>query len=164
MLRLRHTAAAIALLGLAGCGVQANLDAAKLEATIAAVPATATSPAIPAHTDPVVALRAFSINDLNVAQADAVAHQDQAAMTCYPALISTIRNLPSVAAIKIEGAFSAFQAARDVANGVKSAQGGLPQAINIACAPLILDAQQTILQLAVKVGAGAGIPGLGLLP
>lgn len=124
-------------------------------------PATSSGPAAPVVTtshDPVAMLKAFTITDLEAAQADATSHADTIAATCYAELVTTVQNLPSAGLPKPKGAFSAFQEARDVANGVKRLQGGLPQSLNVACAPLVLDASQTVLMLGARVGVAAAVP------
>ena len=150
------------LLLASGCAVRQNLETSIAEVKASA--AVSTPGSTPSTADPVEVLRQFTINDLSDAKADADSHADKIASMCYAELIVTVRSLPNPTPQKIMGAFSAFQAGRDVVNGVKSLQSGLPQALNIACAPLVLDAQNTVLMLARKVGIVAGVPGLGLIP
>lgn len=109
------------------------------------------------------ALQQFTVTDLQAALADATAHNDTVAATCYTALIPAVQNLPSLLpAARPKGGFSAFQAARDGINGLTGLPGQL-KALNVPCAPLVLDAETTIVGLGAKVGlgvvgAGAALP------
>lgn len=95
-------------------------------------------------------LAKFTVADLQAADADAVANNDAVAHACYPALEQFVQSLPTSGGT-VAGAFSAFQKTRDLANGVKA---GLPTYLKIGCAPLVMDEQQLINQLAL-IGAGA---------
>ena len=116
-----------------------------------------------AQQNPLVVLQRFTVQDLQAALADAQAQTppDTVAANCYTAMIpfvqSQVQNpLPSGA-----GAFQALQKARDakayLAN-IQSPTGPLA-GLNIACAPLILDVQNTLLTLGVSVGVIANPAG-----
>jgi hypothetical protein len=109
-----------------------------------------------AQQNPLVVLQRFTVADLQAALADAQAQTppDTVAVNCYTALIpfvqSQVQNpLPSGA-----GAFQALQKARDakayLAN-IQSPTGPLA-GLNTACAPLVLDVQNTLVTLGVSVG------------
>jgi hypothetical protein len=109
-----------------------------------------------AQQNPLLVLQQFTVADLQAALADAQAQTppDTAAVTCYTALIpfvqSQVQNpLPTGA-----GVFQALQKARDakayLAN-IQSPTGPLA-GLNIACAPLVLDVQNTLVTLGVSVG------------
>lgn len=98
----------------------------------------------------------FSIADLQAADADAVAHNDQLAHACYPALIRFVTELqgndPNAT---VKGAFGAFQRARDLRMGVQS---GLPIYLKLGCAPLVQDETLLLFKLGL-IGAGAAVVG-----
>jgi hypothetical protein len=94
--------------------------------------------------------------DITAALADATAHQDKAAMQCYPVLLEVIASLPSAlpAVSEPKGVVSLYQAARDISKAVQ-AQGGpgqsaIAQKINLGCAALFNDTQGDILRLGLK--------------
>lgn len=94
--------------------------------------------------------------DLTAALADATAHNDQAAMQCYPVLMKVVASLPAVApASQPAGVVSAFQAARDLVKTVQAqtdaGQGSVVQAVNLGCAALFNDAQGDVLRLLNKI-------------
>ena len=116
----------------------------------------------PTSTDPLASLKSFTVADLQSALSDAQAQTppDQTAANCYQALIPLVQSqstnpLPSTA-----GAFSAFQKARDVGSLV---QAGIPAGLNIACAPLVLDTQQTLAKLGI-IAAGGAVAAGGIIP
>src|SRR5580693_6403063 len=99
----RRLAPAVLALVLAGCGTN--------PAGTASNPATGVTPATLQ-----AAVQKLTAADLQAADADAKAHNDTVAGTCYEALIPLVQNqaslLPGAAP---QGAVSAFQAARDIA-------------------------------------------------
>ncbi len=108
------------------------------------------------QSNPFAALDQIIIDDLVAANEDAKAHQDMMASTCYEALIPVVQQRQAVRGAsggKI-GAFVLFQHARDVRRAVSA---GIPDNISSACAPLVLDAERTLLML-------GGMVGLKLLP
>lgn len=102
-------------------------------------------------TSPVAALQQFTLTDAQNALADAQANHDTVAANCYVALAAAIKAQAPATAVPVSGVLSAFQKLRDLQQGV---QVGLP-ALNIPCAPLVLDTQQTLLKLGLGVGAAA---------
>jgi hypothetical protein len=139
----RHWLAAASLLLLAGCG-GAN------PAGTAATPATGVTPATIQAT-----VQQLTVADLQAADADAKAHGDTVASTCYEALIPVVQSQASLLpASSPQGVVSAFQAARDIANGVQSVPGVL-KGLNVPCAPLVLDAEQTLIQLRLQIAPAA---------
>lgn len=117
-------------------------------------------------TNPLATLQTFTVTDLQAALADAQAHNDTVAATCYAALIPAVQSVPSLLPTATpKGGFSAFQAARDAVSGVQTTLPNGIRALNVPCAPLLVDATQTIVGIAAKVGitaagASVGIPSL----
>lgn len=139
-------------LGLAlGLALGANAQG-KLGTVVGAkTPVKSTAPA-PA---PGSALELFTVKDLTAALADAQTSGDTLAANCYTALIPAVQNPGLSITPKGLGAFQAFQKARDIN---RLANAGVPDGLKIACGPLVLDAQTTIVLLAAKVGIA--VPGL----
>lgn len=131
-----------------------------------------------AQANPLAVVQGFTVADLQAALVDANGQNppDQAAANCYSALIPLVQSgvaNPFPAGL---GAFQLLQKARDAKAALANLQSpsGPLTAINIACAPLVLDAQNTLIQLGIVGGVvaatgGAGItlpallPGLGSL-
>ncbi len=125
------------------------------------------TPGATPQSDPIKALQAFTVEDLQAALADASAQTppDTTAATCYAALIPVVQTNVKNPLPAGVGGFQAFQKARDLianANEVKANLTG--GALNTACAPLVLSAQNTILMLATKVGVGIAMPSIPGLP
>lgn len=146
-MRTRHLLAPAFALALAAC---------------AQIPVAPAAGGTSASTDPLASLKAFTVTDLQSALADAQAQTppDQVAANCYQALIPLVQSqstnpLPSAA-----GAFSAFQKGRDVGT---IAQAGIPAGLNIACAPLVIDTQQTLAKLGI-IAAGGAVAAGGVIP
>jgi hypothetical protein len=128
-------------------------------------PAPKVTPA-QAQANPLAVLQTFTVGDLQTALADAQAQTppDTTSALCYTALIPIVAagvNNPLPAGL---GVFQALQKARDakalLAN-IQSPNGPLA-ALNIACAPLVLDAQNTLIQLGIVAGTVAATGGLAL--
>lgn len=108
--------------------------------------------------NPLLLLETFTESDLTQAIADANAQNppDVAASTCYNALLKTIKTLSVPTATEGQvGAFTALQKARDAkafALNLLSPTGPMAE-LNTACAPLVIDAQNTLLMLGVTAGA-----------
>lgn len=118
-----------------------------------------------ATTNPIAVLQAFTTADLQAALADATANQDTLSVTCYNALIPLVSSNVSPLSPP-SGAFSAFQKARDLKTllaNLQSSNGPLAS-LNVACAPLILDTQNTLLGLGIIGGAIAGKIAIPVLP
>ena len=131
-------AALLACLLLAGCSVpQSN---ANLNASLAK-------------------LAAVTIADLNAAAADAGSHGDVLAAACYPALANWVMTMQQQSGQPTApvGAFSAFQASRDI---LKSGMGGIPASIKLGCGGLYLDVQGDVMSfvaLLARISAGGGV-------
>lgn len=101
------------------------------------------------------ALQKFTVADLQAADADAKAHGDTIASTCYEALIPAVQsqtaNLPAALPA---GLFTAFQEGRDGIDAIEDVPAGL-KGLNVACGPLVLDAEQTVVALGLKVAPAA---------
>jgi hypothetical protein len=155
-------AGAVAL-GLAAC---AGPAAPSVPSAPNAPNAPATGPA--AGSDPLNGLAGFVTTDLGNALAIAQANNDAAGAQCYKYLIPQVaaaqQQLGALAPDKVSGGFSAFEAGRVAVTNIKGFVGGVPQGLNLACAPLVLDAGNTLVGLAAKVGLTIALPAAGLVP
>lgn len=138
----------------------------------AAVQKAATSPANPkaltitqAQQNPVALLQTFTVNDLDAALADAQGQTppDTTAANCYQALLPIVQSNVVNPLPAGPGAFQAIQKIRDAKALLANLQSptGPLAALNTACAPLILDAQTTLLQLGITTGAVAATVSTG---
>jgi hypothetical protein len=156
-------AAVRCLLPLAAAGALA----ATLSACAGPAATTAPQPAA-AATGPLQAVAGFVTADLQNALTIAKANNDTAGAQCYQYLIPEVaaaqQQLGSLAPNTISGGFSAFEAGRVATNAVKGFVNGVPQDLNLACAPLALDAGNTLVALAAKIGIAIALPAGGLLP
>lgn len=117
-----------------------------------------------AQQNPASVLQAFTLADLQAALADAQAQTppDIIAANCYQALIVVVQS-PAINPLPSgPGAFQLFQKARDIKNVVAALQSnqGPLTALNVACAPLVIDVQATLIRLGVIGGAIVGTGGL----
>ena len=170
----------------AGTPVQAAAARAAIhtpKALARAYVATTAAPKAAASTssDPIAVVQQFTVADLQNALADAATPlspvpagctagllltatgaacvTDPTAAACYTALIPYVQaNAVNPLPTKL-GAFLAFQKARDLKTLINQ---GIPAGINNACAPLVLDAANTIVGLAAKIGMGAVVGGINL--
>ena len=116
-----------------------------------------------AQQNPLIVVRQFTIADLQAALADAQAQTppDIVAVNCYTALIPFVQSQAQNPLPAGAGVFQALQKARDakayLAN-IQSPTGPLAS-LNIACAPLVLDVQNTLVTLGVSVGVIANPAG-----
>lgn len=126
-----------------------------------------------AMANPLTVLQTFTADDLNAALADAKANNDTAAVNCYSALLPIVQSGVANPLPTGLGGFRLLQKARDAKTllaNLQSPNGPLAQ-LNIACAPVIIDAQNTMIQLGIlgggvlAVGAtgGVALPGLSAL-
>jgi hypothetical protein len=119
-------------------------------------------------TAPLDGLASFVTTDLQNALLMAQANNDAAAAQCYKYLIPQVaaaqRQLGSIAPAAVTGGFSAFEAGRVAVTNIKGFVNGVPQGLNLACAPLVLDAGNTLVGLAAKVGLMIALPAGALLP
>ena len=174
------TAAGIFAAGLKG-GVRSgktNLTAVKsLTFLIAAgavlalaVPAHAAAKAKPssaqAQANPLLVVQQFTGDDLNAAIADAKAQNllDTIAVNCYQALLPIVQGGVANPLPASPGVFQALQKARDAQALLANMQSptGPLAGVNAACAPLVLAAQNTLVQLGIMTGAVAAKIGLTL--
>lgn len=129
------------------------------------VPAGSVSQAA-ATNNPLLALQTFTVNDIQAALDDANAQTppDQAAINCYTALIPIVQSGVANPLPKGLGGFQLLQKLRDAkaaAANIQSPSGPLAQ-LNIACAPLVLDVQNTLIQLGIVGGGVVASGGLTL--
>lgn len=121
--------------------------------------------------NPLALLQQFTTTDLQAAIADANAQTppDTVAAGCYTALLSVVNSGVANPLPASPGAFQLLQKARDakalLAN-LQSSNGPLSN-LNTACAPIVLDAQNTLVMLGVSAGlvanpAGASVALAGL--
>ncbi len=107
---------------------------------------------------------AFSIADLEAANADAKAHGDVVASMCYEAVIPLVQKAVATPLTAPIGLVSGFQEIRDGVNLAQSSKGfGIVKQLEVPCGPLAVDVGMNLAQL-VKKFSGAAVPGLGLLP
>ena len=123
--------------------------------------------------NPLLLLQAFSVDDLQdaIKLANAQNPPDTTAANCYTTILNVVQNVANPSAPSgVVGAFTGLQIARDAkatALNLLSPTGPLI-GISNACAPLILDAQNTLIGLGVVAGvvanpvggsvAAAGLP------
>jgi hypothetical protein len=174
------TAAGIFAAGLKG-GVtsgQTNLTVVKSLAFLIAagallalaVPAHAATKGKPttaqAQVNPLLVVQQFTVDDLNAAIADANAQNppDKVAAACYQALLPIVQGGVANPLPASLGVFQALQKARDAQALIANMQSptGPLAGINAACAPLVLQAQNTLVQLGIMTGAVAAKVGLTL--
>lgn len=123
--------------------------------------------------DPLSLLRQFNASDLQAALDDANAQNppDKTSAQCYSALLTIVNSPLSNPLPSQLGLFLALQKARDAQaflSNLQSPNGPLAS-LNIACAPLIMNVNATLLQLGVVTGlvvgtGGIAIPALPALP
>jgi hypothetical protein len=91
-------------------------------------------------------LRSFAVDDLTRAHAIAVAAEDGVAANCYAALLDMAENTPGLPDTDVgrTGGFTVFQVGRNISRRVA---GGVPEKVHVACAPLVVDAETTLLGL-----------------
>lgn len=108
--------------------------------------------------NPITVVQTFTVDDLTAALADAQANNDTAAANCYSALLPIVKSGVANPFPKGLGGFQLLQKARDakaLAASLQSPNGPLAQ-LNIACAPLVMDVQNTLIQLGI-IGGGVAI-------
>jgi len=128
-----------------------------------------------AQQNPLLVIQQFTATDLTNAYNDAMAQTppDSVAAACYTALLTVVNNPINNPLPNAPGAFLLFQKARDLQallSNLQSPTGPLAP-INTACAPLILSAENTLIQLgiigggvtAVAATGGAALPAMPLL-
>ena len=126
--------------------------------------ATAGKPTVTqAQQNPLIVVRQFTIADLQAALADAQGQTppDTVAVNCYTALIPFVQSQAQNPLPAGAGVFQALQKARDAKaylSNIQSPTGPLAN-LNIACAPLVLDVQNTLVTLGVSVGVIANPAG-----
>ena len=140
---------------------------ARTKAKVVASPALSVKlTATQVQQNPIVLLQRFTASDLQAALDDANAQTppDTTSAQCYTALLALVKSpinnpLPSQL-----GIFLALQKARDaqafMAN-LQSANGPL-SSLNLACAPLVMNVNATLLALGVTTGLVAGSGGLAI--
>jgi hypothetical protein len=116
--------------------------------------------------NPVALLQQFSAADLTAALADANAQTppDTTSAQCYTALLSLVNSPINSPLPAGPGAFQLLQKGRDLQaflSNLQSPSGPLSQ-LNIACAPLEMSVNATLLALGVSTGLVVGTGGLAL--
>ena len=134
--------------------------------------------ALPTHPQPaslsdvIANIKTDTPLDLDAATAIALAHKDDVAVACFPALKKFLAEQTGTAtpsADQIKGVFSAYEAARVARIALEGSLAGgpaLPSYLKLGCAALLQDERLFALRLAALIaGAQVGAPGLGgLLP
>ena len=116
--------------------------------------------------NPFAMLQQFSAADLTAALADANAQTppDQTSAQCYTALLALVNSPVNSPLPAGPGAFQLLQKARDMKQflaTLQSPNGPLSQ-LNLACAPLVMDVNSTLLALGVSTGIVAATGGTAL--
>lgn len=173
------TAAGIFAAGLKG-GVTSGKDTGVKAAAILALAAVtiafaggtahAVSKAKPtsaqALANPLLVIQNFTVDDLTAAIADANAQSppDKVAVACYQALLPIVQGGVANPLPSSPGVFQALQKARDAQALLANMQSptGPLAGVNAACAPLVLAAQNMLVQLGILTGAVAAKIGLTL--
>ncbi len=117
-----------------------------------------------AQTNPLAVLQQFSIADLQAALADAQANNDVTTIPCWTALLAGVQAQQAAAPALPAGVFSAIQKTRDLkiqAANLLAANGPLAN-LNIACAPLLMDANATLAAFGIATGVVVGTGGIAL--
>lgn len=106
--------------------------------------------------NPLALIQGFTVTDLQAALADAQAQTppDLVGANCYTALLAVVQSNVANPLPTTPGLFMALQKARDAKSALASLQSpsGPLSGLNIACAPLVMDVQNTLLMLGVTVG------------
>jgi hypothetical protein len=149
--------AAVGFIAVLGFSLVFALPAmAQVKKTVPA-PATSKLTASAVQGNPLLLLQQFTTSDLQAALADANAQTppDAAAAACYTALLAVVNSNIANPLPSGPGLFQALQKARDAKAILASMQSptGPLSALNTACAPLVLDAQNTLVALGVTTGA-----------
>jgi hypothetical protein len=137
--------------------VAANAASSRSAAPSSSVPAnSAPLSATQVQQNPLLLIKNFTIGDLQAALADANAQTppDTGAAACYATLLTVVQSNVASPLPAGPGLFQALQKARDAKALIANLQSptGPLSALNTACAPLVLDAQSTLLGLGVGVG------------
>ena len=116
--------------------------------------------------NPLLLLQQFTASDLQAALADAQAQTppDTTSAQCYTALLA-LANSPISNPLPTQlGLFLALQKARDAKAFIANMQSpnGPLSSLNIACAPLVMDVNSTLLALGITTGLVVGTGGVAL--
>jgi hypothetical protein len=118
------------------------------------------------QTNPLLLLQKFSAADLQAALADAQAQTppDATSIPCYTALLALVNSPINNPLPTSPGLFLALQKARDVKAFLANLQSpnGQLSNLNIACGPLVVDVNATLLALGVATGVVVGTGGIVL--
>ena len=116
--------------------------------------------------NPFALLQQFSASDLTAALADANAQTppDTTSASCYTALLALVNSPVNSPLPAGPGAFQLLQKARDMQSFLANIQspGGPLSQLNIACAPLVMSVNATLLALGVSTGIVVGTGGTAL--
>jgi len=108
-------------------------------------------------------LAAITEADRAAAEADALAHNDLLALTCWRTLARYIGGVETPSG-EIKGVLSAYQRARDLR---RSAGAGAPDDLRLGCSAMVQDSRDFVLKMAVIAGSrgalSGGLPGLSLI-
>lgn len=133
--------------------------------TKAAAPASGKLTITQAQQNPLAVIQQFTAADLNNALTDANAQNppDTVAAACYTALLTVVNSPINNPLPSSPGAFLLFQKGRDLQALLANLQSptGPLASVNTACAPLILSAQNTLIQLGIINGGIAAVAATG---
>lgn len=117
-----------------------------------ALAACANNP-VTGSTGPQASIDKLVNSDAQAALADAQAHNDTVAVTCYQKIVSITTPVPgtTTAPVGKPGVLFALQKARDLKTDLSS-QNTRIAGLNVACAPLVFSDQATLLKLVAPVG------------
>lgn len=117
--------------------------------------------------NPLALLQQFSVADLQAAITDANAQTppDTVGANCWTALLTIVQSDVANPFPTTPGVFAAWQKARDAKAMLANLQSptGPLAGLNTACAPVVMDAQNTLLTLGVSVGLVASPGGAAAL-
>lgn len=99
--------------------------------------------------DEAVVLTQAAVYDLKAAKADADAHEDIVASTCYGKLIEKLSALPALTEGRVIGPATGFQKAR---NARRRLDAGVSDEVHLACAALLADTRATVLRVVRLLG------------
>jgi hypothetical protein len=112
-------------------------------------------PSGPPSEDPFAGLTAIVDGDIDAAIAIAEAGGDPDAAACYREIKKVRADRPDLGTPA--GAVSAFERLRLLR---RSIDAGLPESLHVACAPVVIDAERTLIRLGLIAAGAGGVPSL----
>ena len=119
-----------------------------------------------AAANPLAVLQAFSVTDLQAALADAQANNDVTTIPCWTALLAGVQSANAATPALPAGVFSGIQKVRAHLGAPQAAAALAPNGplatLNVACAPLLMDANATLAAFGIATGVVVGTGGIAL--